>query len=364
MTAWLEALKAWNAKKGGSWRIPKKGSKEYEQVRKMMGKRGGRVGPPPPHQPPPPQQQQQQPRPRPRQQQPQEPFYFPWFRQGLTPNEIRQRIREHLEQGPGVMEVNDANVNMLYGMFQDVWLQHQMEQMNMNGRGKKRGGKDVAQQEQKQKEKDRAEHQLVADELWGATRQHLEQEMARDAQARNMGMDPSRPLRPQIVRDRQLMTNLSKNRNMLRRMTAHEQKRQFGQGKKRGGMMEPGEEEGEFPVPNLHLAPVNAEDLFGFLLEPGMVKQEKINRILELERRHPEVRQHLRQWGHSDEEILYELVREMKQMRRDQEKAEKEAERKANVESILRRDPKEPGGPPRPKDARYWFARVFGRGKG
>ena len=131
---------------------------------------------------------------------------------------------------------------------------------------------------------------------------------------------------------------------------------------KRGGMMEPGQEELEFPANAPRPAPISADDLFGFLLEPGMMKQEKMNRILELERRHPEVRRHLRQWGHSDDEILYELEREMKGMRKEQEKAERDAKRQAKVESIVRRDPKEPGGPPRPKDIRYWFARMFGRG--
>jgi hypothetical protein len=37
MKTWLEALKEWNAKKGGSaWCIPKAGTKEYEQIRAMM----------------------------------------------------------------------------------------------------------------------------------------------------------------------------------------------------------------------------------------------------------------------------------------------------------------------------------------
>lgn len=35
---WLQALKAWNAKKGGRYTIPKKGTKEYNEVRAMMGK--------------------------------------------------------------------------------------------------------------------------------------------------------------------------------------------------------------------------------------------------------------------------------------------------------------------------------------
>jgi hypothetical protein len=36
---WLEALKEWNAKKNkGVWKIPKKGTKEYDQVKKLMDK--------------------------------------------------------------------------------------------------------------------------------------------------------------------------------------------------------------------------------------------------------------------------------------------------------------------------------------
>jgi hypothetical protein len=33
---WLEALKAWNSKKGGKYTIPKKGSAEYDEVKKLM----------------------------------------------------------------------------------------------------------------------------------------------------------------------------------------------------------------------------------------------------------------------------------------------------------------------------------------
>lgn len=36
MTAWMDALKEWNAKKGGKWSIPKKGSAEYDAVKKLM----------------------------------------------------------------------------------------------------------------------------------------------------------------------------------------------------------------------------------------------------------------------------------------------------------------------------------------
>jgi len=37
MPSWLESLKAWNAKKGGKYFIPKKGTPEYDAVREMMG---------------------------------------------------------------------------------------------------------------------------------------------------------------------------------------------------------------------------------------------------------------------------------------------------------------------------------------
>ena len=33
---WMEALKAWNKKKGGKYSIPKKGTKEYNEVKDMM----------------------------------------------------------------------------------------------------------------------------------------------------------------------------------------------------------------------------------------------------------------------------------------------------------------------------------------
>ena len=33
---WLEALKTWNASKGGSWCVPKKGSPEHQEVLKIM----------------------------------------------------------------------------------------------------------------------------------------------------------------------------------------------------------------------------------------------------------------------------------------------------------------------------------------
>ena len=33
---WMEALKAWNKKKGGKYSIPKKGTKEYNEVKEMM----------------------------------------------------------------------------------------------------------------------------------------------------------------------------------------------------------------------------------------------------------------------------------------------------------------------------------------
>tara|TARA_R100000697_G_scaffold3191_1_gene7107 strand:+ start:3179 stop:3292 length:114 start_codon:yes stop_codon:yes gene_type:complete len=36
--SWMEALKAWNKKKGGKYKIPKKGSKEYNEIKDMMKK--------------------------------------------------------------------------------------------------------------------------------------------------------------------------------------------------------------------------------------------------------------------------------------------------------------------------------------
>ena len=36
--SWMSALKAWNKKKGGKYMIPKKGSKEYNEVKDMMKK--------------------------------------------------------------------------------------------------------------------------------------------------------------------------------------------------------------------------------------------------------------------------------------------------------------------------------------
>ena len=35
---WLNALKVWNAKKGGKYVIPKKGTEEYNQVKKIQEK--------------------------------------------------------------------------------------------------------------------------------------------------------------------------------------------------------------------------------------------------------------------------------------------------------------------------------------
>jgi len=34
---WVDALKSWNEKKGGSWTIPKKGTPEYDAVKAVMG---------------------------------------------------------------------------------------------------------------------------------------------------------------------------------------------------------------------------------------------------------------------------------------------------------------------------------------
>jgi len=36
MKGWFNALKEWNNKKGGKWVIPKKGSKEYNEVKALM----------------------------------------------------------------------------------------------------------------------------------------------------------------------------------------------------------------------------------------------------------------------------------------------------------------------------------------
>ena len=33
---WFDALKEWNDKKGGKWVIPKKGSKEYNEIKALM----------------------------------------------------------------------------------------------------------------------------------------------------------------------------------------------------------------------------------------------------------------------------------------------------------------------------------------
>ena len=41
---WITALKAWNAKsKKGTWCVPRKGTKEYDEVRSMMGGGAGGV---------------------------------------------------------------------------------------------------------------------------------------------------------------------------------------------------------------------------------------------------------------------------------------------------------------------------------
>lgn len=36
MKTWFNALKEWNKKKGGKYVIPKKGSKEYNEVKALM----------------------------------------------------------------------------------------------------------------------------------------------------------------------------------------------------------------------------------------------------------------------------------------------------------------------------------------
>lgn len=33
---WITALKKWNTEKGGAWCVPRKGSKEYDEVKKFM----------------------------------------------------------------------------------------------------------------------------------------------------------------------------------------------------------------------------------------------------------------------------------------------------------------------------------------
>ena len=35
---WFEALKKWNTEKGGKWTIPKKGSKEYMEIKAIYNK--------------------------------------------------------------------------------------------------------------------------------------------------------------------------------------------------------------------------------------------------------------------------------------------------------------------------------------
>ena len=37
-TRWVQALKQWNGSKTGKWCIPKKGTKEYDEVKKLMKK--------------------------------------------------------------------------------------------------------------------------------------------------------------------------------------------------------------------------------------------------------------------------------------------------------------------------------------
>jgi len=39
MLTWIEALKKYNAKKGGHYVIPKKGTPEHAEVKAMMGKK-------------------------------------------------------------------------------------------------------------------------------------------------------------------------------------------------------------------------------------------------------------------------------------------------------------------------------------
>lgn len=39
---WIQALKAWNQKNGGKWCIPKKGTADYNEVKKLMTKKKGK----------------------------------------------------------------------------------------------------------------------------------------------------------------------------------------------------------------------------------------------------------------------------------------------------------------------------------
>lgn len=47
--AWVQALKVWNKQRGdGKWIVPKKGTKEYDEVKAIMDegiRRGGFIGP-------------------------------------------------------------------------------------------------------------------------------------------------------------------------------------------------------------------------------------------------------------------------------------------------------------------------------
>ena len=36
--SWIQALKKWNAKKGGTWCVPKKGTADHETVMKIKAK--------------------------------------------------------------------------------------------------------------------------------------------------------------------------------------------------------------------------------------------------------------------------------------------------------------------------------------
>lgn len=49
---WIDALKAWNAKHGGKYVIPRKGTKEYDEVRAMMGPAAAAADPKPRAAPP------------------------------------------------------------------------------------------------------------------------------------------------------------------------------------------------------------------------------------------------------------------------------------------------------------------------
>lgn len=40
MPTWIEALKKWNASRSGAWCVPKKGTKDYDAVKRLMKVKG------------------------------------------------------------------------------------------------------------------------------------------------------------------------------------------------------------------------------------------------------------------------------------------------------------------------------------